>query len=325
MVNLQGKTILVTGSAGFIGFHVAKRLLEEGVYVIGFDNFNEYYGKDLKEARNKILESHQNFTGYRADLTCIDDIRHVMQEHPIDQICHLAAQAGIRYSMENPEVYIQSNVVGFSNLIEEARKFNIKDFVYTSSSSVYGANTKVPFSEDDVVDSLVSLYAVTKKTNELIAHNYHHLFGMNCTGLRLFTVYGPYNRPDMGMFLFVKNIAEGIPVTLFNQGNMKRDFTYIDDAVEGIILSLKKRHPWEIINIGGGNPVGLEYIIDCIEKSTGKTAIRKYAEIQPGEMVDTVADISRAKQKLGYEPRVSLEDGIDRLVEWYMVYSLYRD
>lgn len=320
MSDLAGKTILVTGSAGFIGFHVCKRLLEEGVRVVGFDNFNEYYDKTLKEDRNKMLEIFDNFTLYRADLTNTEDIRLVMQENPIDQICHLAAQTGVRYSMENPEVYMQANVVGFANLIEQARTFNIKDFLYMSSSSVYGGNTKLPFSESDSVDHPISLYAVTKKSNELLAHSYYHLFNMHCVGLRLFTVYGPYNRPDMAMYLFVKNIQEGRPIKIHNHGEMKRDFTFIDDVVEGIVRSLKHDHPWEILNIGSSNPVKLDYIVDCIEKSVGKKAIREYDELQPGDIVDTYADISRAKEKIGYEPVVSIEDGIDQLVRWYKEY-----
>lgn len=317
---LKGKTILVTGSAGFIGFHVAERLLSMGVTVIGFDNFNEYYDKSLKESRNEILEKFDTFTLYRADIRNISDIRKVFQENPIDKVCHLAAQAGVRYSMENPQIYMESNIVGFTNLIEEARKFNIKDFIYTSSSSVYGGNTKVPFSEGDFVDRPVSLYAVTKKANELLAHSYRHLFGMRCTGLRLFTVYGPWMRPDMALFSFTQNILAGKPVAVYNFGDMKRDFTYIDDIVDGIVQSLIESHQWEIINIGSGQPFSVDEMITYLEKYLGKKAAREYVALPPGDMLETYADITQAKEKLGYQPKVSLEEGIKNFVTWYKEY-----
>jgi len=320
MPDLNGKTILVTGSAGFIGFHVAQKLLEEGVFVVGLDNFNPYYDKKLKEDRNKILESYDNFKLYRVDLTDVEAIKRVLSENPVDKVCHLAAQAGVRYSISNPGSYIQSNIVGFANLIEEVRKFSINDFIYISSSSVYGKNTKLPFSEDDGTDKQISLYAVTKKTNELIAHNYHHLFGMNCTGLRLFTVYGPYCRPDMALPDFTKKICNGDPVVIYNKGNVKRDFTHVNDAVTGIINSLKYFHPWEIINIGSGKTISVDEVITLLEKNIGKKANRKYEGSQPGDMVETRADISRAKNKLQYKPSVDMEEGVKDFVDWYKNY-----
>lgn len=320
MPDLMGKTILVTGSAGFIGFHVAKQLLEEGVFVVGLDNFNHYYDKKLKEDRNKILESYENFKLYRTDLSDIEGVRKVLSENPIDKVCHLAAQAGVRHSISDPDSYIQSNIVGFANLIEEIRKFNISDFIYISSSSVYGKNKKLPFSEEDISDKPISLYAATKKSNELLAHNYHHLFGMNCTGLRLFTVYGPYCRPDMALPNFAKNICEGEAIAIYNQGDVRRDFTHVDDVVLGIVNSLKHFHPWEVINIGSGRAVPVDTVIDFLEKHIGKKTKREYQGPQPGDMIETRADISRAREKLQYEPKVDVEEGIKDFVDWYRGY-----
>ncbi len=314
------KTILVTGSAGFIGFHTAKRLLEDGHIVIGADNFNDYYDPNLKEARNAILENFNNYKLYRGDLSDESLVEQIFTENKIDQVCHLAAQAGVRYSLENPQVYIKSNIVAFVNILEAARNYNIKDLVYASSSSVYGNNQKVPFSEHDNVDNPISLYAATKKADELMAHTYSHLFNINTTGLRFFTVIGPYGRPDMAPILFASAISKGEEIKVFNFGKMKRDFTYIDDIVEGILLALEKTNGYQIFNLGNNKPVELEYFISCIEKETGKTAKKKYMELQPGDVLETFADISHTKKMLGWEPKTSTEEAIKAFIGWYKEY-----
>lgn len=312
--------ILVTGAAGFIGYHVSKALLERGDEVVGFDNLNDYYDPALKEERLRLLSDSDRFTFIRADLSDLNAVHRLFEEHKIDKICHLAAQAGVRYSLTHPHAYVQSNLVGFVNLIEEAKRAGVKDFIYASSSSVYGKNKKVPFSVEDNVDHPISLYAASKKSNELIAHVYHHLYGMNCTGLRFFTVYGPYGRPDMALFLFTKAILEGKPINVFNHGKMKRDFTYIDDIVDGVIASLDKAYPYEIFNLGNNNTVELEYFISCIEKELGKKAQREDLPMQPGDVVATYAEIDAAHEKLGFEPRVTIEQGVKQFIDWYKAY-----
>ena len=314
------KTILVTGSAGFIGFHAAKRLLEDGHIVIGADNFNDYYDPSLKEARNAILEGFEGYKLYRGDLSDESLVEQIFTENKIDQICHLAAQAGVRYSLENPRVYIKSNINAFLNILEAARNYNIKDLVYASSSSVYGNNQKVPFSVSDSVDNPISLYAVTKKADELMAHTYSHLFDINTTSLGFFTVIGPYGRPDMAPILFASAISKEKEIKVFNFGKMKRDFTYIDDIVDGILLALEKTNGYQIFNLGNNKPVELEYFISCIEKEIGKSAKKKYMELQPGDVLETFADIEHTKKVLGWEPKTSTEEAIKTFIGWYKEY-----
>ena len=314
------QTILITGSAGFIGFHTAKQLLESGHHIIGIDNFNHYYDNSLKEDRNKILERYKNFILYRGDLEKIELLQSIFKKHKIDKICHLAAQAGVRYGIENPYAYIQSNVVGFTNLLEEARNTEVKNFVFASSSSVYGENKKVPFSEMDRVDHPISLYAATKKSNEEIAFAYSHLFGMRCTGLRFFTVYGPWGRPDMALFKFTEKILNGEEIEVYGHGRMMRDFTYIDDIVSGIIRSLEKLASFEIFNLGRGEPVKLNDFIKAIGSSTGMKVKKKKLPMQLGDVTKTYADISKAKKKLGYKPKTSIDEGVKNFVDWYREY-----
>lgn len=319
--NLKPKScILVTGSAGFIGFHVAKRLLEEGNTVIGLDNFNDYYDITLKNTRNEILEQFSSFHLYRGDLADLPLVEKIFADNKIDKVCHLGAQAGVRYSLTNPHAYIQSNLVGFTNVIDSAKRAGVLDFIYASSSSVYGDNEKTPFSVTDSVDHPVSLYAATKKANELIAYTYHHLYGMNCTGLRFFTVYGPYGRPDMAYFSFTRDILEGKTIKVFNHGKMQRDFTYVDDIVDGIMKALDKSYPYEIFNLGNNKPVKLGHFIEVIEKALGKEAIKEYLPMQPGDVLATYADIDHSRKMLGYEPKTSIEEGITNFIKWYREY-----
>lgn len=314
------QTILVTGSAGFIGFHLSRRLLDLGHQVIGLDNFNDYYDPSLKEARNKILEESAGYKIYRGDLADLSLIKKIFSENKIDKICHLAAQAGVRYSLTNPHVYIQSNLVGFVNLLEEAKNACIKDFIYASSSSVYGKNEKFPSSIKDNVDHPISLYAATKKSNELIAHAYHHLFGINCIGLRFFTVYGPYGRPDMALFIFADAISKNKKIQVFNHGKSKKDFTYIDDIVSGILACFDKNFSYEVFNLGNNKPTDLEYFITLIENNLGKKAEREYLPMQAGDVAMSYADIDYSKEKLGFEPKTSIEEGIKKTIGWYKNY-----
>ncbi|MFA6410058.1 MAG: NAD-dependent epimerase/dehydratase family protein [Candidatus Buchananbacteria bacterium] len=312
--------ILVTGGAGFIGSHVAKALMSRKDEVIIVDNFNSYYDPQLKEDRIKKLLKGFTPKLYRVSINNFDDLRKVFAENKIDKICHLAAQAGVRYSLENPGAYIQSNIIGTHNLLELAKEFKIKDFVFASSSSVYGGNTKIPFSEKDLVDRPVSLYAATKKANELEVYAYHHLFGINAIGLRFFTVYGPWGRPDMALFKFIKALLADQPIDVYNNGQMKRDFTYIDDIVAGVISALDKCQGYEIINLGNNKPVDLEYFIRIIEESLGKEAVKNYLPLQPGDVVATYAEIRKAHKLLGWQPKTSIEDGIKEAIHWYKDY-----
>lgn len=318
--NFQGKTVLVTGCAGFIGFHTAKCLLAQGKTVIGLDNFNSYYDVSLKEDRVKLLKKYPRFVLYRGGLENIELIKTIFAHHVIEKVCHLAAQAGVRFSLENPHTYIQSNIVGFANLIEEARVEGVKHFVYASSSSVYGKNNTFPYTELQPVDEQMSLYAATKRSNELLAHTYSHLFGMQCTGLRFFTVYGPWGRPDMALFSFTKKIMEGQEIDVYGEGEMLRDFTYIDDIVAGVLSALERPLAFEIINLGRGEPRKLMEFIEAIEHHTGKRAKKKFLPIQPGDMTNTYADITKAKEVLGYNPKMSLHDGVKQFVDWYRTY-----
>lgn len=313
-------TILVTGSAGFIGFHTAKRLLEEGETVVGVDNFNDYYDPKLKEGRNVLLEKYENFKLYRGDITDLEFVQSVFSENKIDKVCHLAAQAGIRYSLVNPYTYVNTNIVGFTYIINEAKNAGVKEFVYASSSSVYGDQPTAPFHEEQLTDKPLSIYAATKKADEEIAYVYHHLYGMHCVGLRFFTVYGPYGRPDMAMISFAENISKGIAIRLFNEGKMKRDFTYIDDIVEGVVKALTNIQGHEVINLGNHNPVELLTFVELLEKGLGKSAVKELLPIQPGEAIHTHADISKAQKLLGWEPKVSFEEGVKGFIDWYKEY-----
>jgi UDP-glucuronate 4-epimerase len=312
--------ILVTGSAGFIGFHVSKHLLDRGDSVIGYDNLNHYYDPTLKRARLKLLSRYPNFKFYRANLENKKKMDTVFKEHVPDKVCHLAAQAGVRYSIEDPDAYIRSNIVGTQNILEACRNFDVTDLVYASSSSVYGGNTKIPFSEKDPVDHPIALYAATKRANELQAHVYSHLFGLNTTGLRFFTVYGPYGRPDMALFKFTKNILENKPIEVYNHGKMERDFTYIDDIVRGTVAAIDRPFRNEVFNLGNNKPIKLTYFIELIEKVLKKKAKKKLLPMQEGDVPRTCADIDHAKELLGYDPKVSIEDGVKNFLVWYQDY-----
>lgn len=314
--------ILLTGSAGFIGFHTATALLERGDTVIGFDNFNSYYDATLKEKRNALLERHSNFHLIRGNLENVGELQQAFRLLPTSdtRVCHLAAQAGVRHSIEHPDEFIQSNIVGFHNTLECARQHKIDGFVYASTSAVYGDNKKVPFSEDDKTDDQASLYGMTKKANELEATVYHKRFGMHVTGLRFFTVYGPWGRPDMALFLFTDAILKGKPIQIFGQGKMRRDWTYVDDIVAGIIAALDKNYPCELMNLGGGHTEKLMDFVHMIEKECKKEGQKEFLPMQPGDVVQTSADISKAQRLLGYNPKTRIKDGIPRFVEWYREY-----
>lgn len=312
--------ILLTGGAGFIGYHTAKHLLGRGDSVIIVDNFNEYYDPNLKRARIKTIENNPNLKVIEADISDYKKMEEVFKNNEFDKICHLAAQAGVRYSLTHPFVYQETNIVGTLTLLELARKYNKKDFIFASSSSVYGTNTKLPLSESDKVDTPISLYAATKKSNEEMAFTYHHLYGLNCTGLRFFTVYGPYGRPDMALFIFTKAILEGKPMKLFNKGDMKRDFTYITDIVSGIIAALEKSYPFEIFNLARGKQIELKKYVEEIEKNLGKTTEKELLPMQQGDIKETSADISKAQKMLNYNPKVDIEEGIKNFIDWYEEY-----
>lgn len=327
--------ILVTGAAGFIGSHTAQALLARGDHVIGFDNLNDYYDVNLKQARLSRLQPHENFQFVKGDLADRATVESLFAEHKPQRVINLAAQAGVRYAFENPHSYINSNLVGFLHILEGCRHHAVEHLVYASSSSVYGANTHMPFSVHDNVDHPLSLYAATKKSNELMAHSYAHLYGMPATGLRFFTVYGPWGRPDMSLFLFTKRILAGEPIDVFNHGQHARDFTYIDDIVEGVVRSTDNiassntnwngdrpdpgtsLAPYRLYNIGNNKPVELMYFIECIEKAVGKTAKKNMLPLQPGDVPRTYADVDALEHDVGFRPSVPIEEGIRRFVEWY--------
>ncbi|HPB00857.1 MAG TPA: NAD-dependent epimerase/dehydratase family protein [Candidatus Marinimicrobia bacterium] len=313
-------SILVTGSAGFIGFHLAHRLLQEGIEVVGYDNVNDYYDPSLKEARLRILNDFDKFKFYRADLCDFATLQKVFSDQTIEKVVHLAAQAGVRYSLINPFAYQKSNLEGFLNIIELSKRAKVKNFIYASSSSVYGNNRHLPFSVQDNVDRPISLYAATKKSNELIAHVYAHLYQLPCTGLRFFTVYGPFGRPDMALFIFTKNILEGKPIDVYNFGQMKRDFTYIDDIVAGLRSAIDKPFPYEIFNLGNHRSENLMDFIHLIEEYSGRKAQINFQPIQPGDVPETYADISTATEKLGFVPRTQIREGIKLFLDWYFEY-----
>ncbi|MDD2273209.1 MAG: NAD-dependent epimerase [Desulfuromonadaceae bacterium] len=330
--------ILVTGAAGFIGFHLAKRLLESECEVVGLDNLNDYYDVNLKTARLAQLEERNNFRFHKMGLEERDAVSRFFKEEQFDIVVNLAAQAGVRYSIENPYAYIDSNISGFINILEGCRHNNVKHLVYASSSSVYGANTKMPFSVHDNVDHPISLYAATKKANELMAHTYSHLYSLPTTGLRFFTVYGPWGRPDMALFLFAKAIIEGRPIDVYNHGLMQRDFTYIDDIVEGIFRVMNKvpeaNHDWNgeaadpgtssapyrIYNIGNNNPVELIRFIEVLENALGIKAIKNLLPLQPGDVSATYADVDDLMRDVGFRPSTSIEEGIGAFVAWYRAF-----
>jgi UDP-glucuronate 4-epimerase len=327
--------ILVTGAAGFIGFHVAQRLLDRGDCVIGLDNVNSYYDVRLKEARLANLTPRQGFSFVKLDLANRSGIRDLFADKPFRRVVHLAAQAGVRYSLANPHAYTESNIEGFMNILEGCRHSKIEHLVYASTSSVYGSNTHMPFSIHDNVDHPMSLYAASKKANELMAHCYAHLYRLPCTGLRFFTVYGPWGRPDMALFIFTKAILEDKPIDVFNNGKMKRDFTYVDDIVEGIIRTLDhpatanpswtgnkpdpgtSSAPSRIYNIGNHEPVELLHFIEVLEKAIGKKAEQKLLPLQPGDVPATYADIEDLTRTVGFKPATTIEEGIPRFVQWY--------
>ncbi len=310
------KTIFLTGAAGFIGMHTALQLKARGDVVIGFDNFCSYYNPSLKRDRAKILKDN-GINIYEGDLT--DSCALQKRASGATHILHLAAQAGVRYSIENPKAYVDANLVGFSNILELARLFNLP-LVYASSSSVYGANIKLPFSVEDPTDKPINFYGATKKANELMAYSYHHLYGLPCTGLRFFTVYGPWGRPDMACYSFTKAIIEQVPIKLYNMGKMKRDFTYIDDIVAGTLGALDYMGGARVYNLGNHKSEELLYFIDILEKSVGKRALIEKLPMQMGEMRETFADIEPAKKELGFSPRISLAEGLPLFVKWYKEY-----
>jgi UDP-glucuronate 4-epimerase len=332
------ETVLITGAAGFIGFHLSQKLLARGNKVIGIDNLNDYYDPRLKQARLDQLENQANFEFYKLDLVDRTGIADLFARCQFEKVVNLAAQAGVRYSLKNPHAYVDSNLVGFVNILEGCRHSNVKHLVFASSSSVYGANTKIPFSTHDNVDHPVSLYAASKKANELMAHTYSHLYGLPTTGLRFFTVYGPWGRPDMALFMFTKAILEGRPIDVFNYGQMRRDFTYIDDIVEGVIRVLDKipqpnppslgsvlapgtsYAPYKIYNIGNNQPVELTDFIQVIENHLGKKAEKNLLPLQPGDVPETYADIEELEKDIGFKPSTSIEVGISNFLEWYRAY-----
>lgn len=319
-------TVLVTGSAGFIGYHVAKRLLDSGQRVIGIDNLNTYYDVALKQARLAGLEQYRGFSFYPVDVTDPVEVTAVYERHPeLDRIIHLAAQAGVRYSLTNPLAYVDANVRGQAVMLETARKLSsLRGFVYASSSSVYGANAKQPYSVDDRADHPVSLYAATKRAAELVTESYCRIYGLACTGLRFFTVYGPWGRPDMACYLFTEAILAGKPIKVFNEGRMSRDFTYVDDVVGAVIAAVEqppeRAGGHRLYNIGNHRPVPLLEFIEVIERALGRSAVKQMMPMQPGDMATTYADIEPARRDLGFEPLTPIGEGVPRFVEWYREY-----
>ena len=320
MPNDTQQTIMVTGAAGFIGFHLCHALLDKETPVIGVDNLNDYYDVDLKRARLRQLEGRPGFTFFLEDIAHLSGMKEIFRTRPIQRICHLAAQAGVRYSLENPFSYQKTNLEGFLNILELARETGVENLVFASSSSVYGANKKIPFSVDDRVDSPVSLYGATKKANELMAHSYSHLFGIPCTGLRYFTVYGPWGRPDMALFLFTDAILHNRAIDVYNHGRMKRDFTYIDDIIQGTLAALERPFPFEIFNLGNSDPVALLDFIAAIEDGLGRKAKKNLMPMQPGDVPETAADIGRSRELLGFDPKTPLREGVRRFLAWYREY-----
>ncbi len=337
----ENQKILVTGIAGFIGSFLGEKLLEEGNFVVGIDNVNDYYDQSLKRDRLKFVQKadskKENFIFLEKDLQELNEIEGIFKKYNPDIVVNLAAQAGVRYSLINPKSYIQSNIVGFSNILECCRKFKVKHLIYASSSSVYGSNQELPFSETQIVDTPLSLYAATKKSNELMAYSYSHLYGLPCTGLRFFTVYGPWGRPDMAPMLFAKSINENKPIDVFNFGEMSRDFTYIDDVImilnncckkvpsliqgkDNQSKNILKSPPHQIFNVGNNTPISLNYFISLIEKNLGKGARKILKSLQPGDLVSTYADIDKISNWANYTPKTNIEEGIEKFIDWYITY-----
>ncbi len=332
------KKILITGAAGFIGLHLSRTLLNGGALITGIDNLNDYYDVNLKHARLSLLKKYHNFKFFKGSIENRELIENIFEEGGFDVVVNLAAQAGVRYSLKNPYSYIDSNIVGFTNILEECRKNGVKHLVFASSSSIYGTNAKIPFAVCDNVDHPVSLYAASKKANELMAHTYAHLYGLPCTGIRFFTVYGPWGRPDMAYFSFTKAILEEKTIDVYNYGNMKRDFTYIDDIVAGVVRIIDKiplpnpdwdrnkpdpgssYAPYKIYNIGNNNPVALMRFIEVLEENLGKKATKNMLPMQPGDVPVTYADINDLIKDVGFKPTTSIEKGINTFVEWYRSY-----
>ena len=330
--------IIITGAAGFIGFHLSKKLLDDSYQIIGIDNLNDYYDPNLKQSRLEILGKYNNFNFHKVDLIDKAAVDNIFETYQPTHVINLAAQAGVRYSIENPYAYVDSNLTGFMNILEVCRNYPVEHLLYASSSSVYGGNKVAPFSTNHNVDHPVSLYAATKKSNELMAHTYSHLYGVPTTGLRFFTVYGPYGRPDMAYFSFTKDILAGKPIKVFNHGKMERDFTYVDDIVEGIVKLIDKAPapnkywdeskddlstsfaPYKIYNIGNNNPVQLMRFINALESALGKEAEKVYMDMQPGDVLRTYADVSDLERDINFKPSTSIEDGLAKFVEWYKEY-----
>jgi UDP-glucuronate 4-epimerase len=330
--------LLVTGAAGFIGFHTAKLLLERGDEVVGLDNLNAYYDPALKQARLEILRGYPAFHFEKIDVADREAMQGVFERERFQRVVHLAAQAGVRYSLENPHAYVHSNVTGFLQVLEGCRRHQVEHLVYASTSSVYGANTRMPFTESQGVDHPLTLYAATKRSNELMAHSYSSLYGLPTTGLRFFTVYGPWGRPDMALFLFTKNILAGLPIDVFNDGYHQRDFTYVDDIVKGVAAAVDhvaapnpkwdsdhpdpctSSAPYRLYNIGNQTPVALLRYIEVLEKALGCTAQKNFLPMQPGDLPDTWADVGALAREVGYRPATDLETGVKHFVEWYLAY-----
>tara|TARA_A100000164_G_scaffold368222_1_gene391173 strand:- start:22 stop:1044 length:1023 start_codon:yes stop_codon:yes gene_type:complete len=337
-MNINTQKTIITGSAGFIGYSLCLKLLKKGENIIGIDNHNDYYDPRIKNERLLRLQKFQNYKHYKLDLSDQESLNKVFNNHKITKVVNLAAQAGVRYSIENPLAYINSNIVGFAHILENCRYHNVDHLVYASTSSVYGANTKIPFSEHDSTNHPLSVYAASKKSNELMAHTYSYLYQLPTTGLRFFTVYGPWGRPDMALFKFTKAILDGKPIDVFNHGNHTRDFTYIDDIVEGVVKTLDEKPeknsdwnsdypdqatsiaPWRIYNIGNNNPVKLMDYINALEKNLGKKAQINFLPLQPGDVPDTYADVENLKKKFNYKPSTSVADGVSKFVAWYKDY-----
>jgi UDP-glucuronate 4-epimerase len=337
-MTLDVKHVIVTGAAGFIGFHLSRYLLDAGIRVTGIDNLNAYYDVGLKNDRLALLEPYDGFRFFRTDLGDLGGLETIFASGSVDVVVNLAAQAGVRYSLTNPHAYVASNLAGFVNILECCRHHQVRHLVFASSSSVYGANTAMPFSVHHNVDHPVSLYAATKKSNELMAHTYSHLYGLPCTGLRFFTVYGPWGRPDMALFLFTRAILSGRPIQVFNHGRMKRDFTYIDDIVEGVVRIMKtlpdpnpdwsgdapdpgtSYAPYRLYNIGNNQPVGLLEFIETIERILGRKAEKEFLDLQPGDVAATYADIDDLHDAVGFRPQTPIDVGIRRFIDWYRDY-----
>ncbi len=312
--------ILVTGAAGFIGYTLCKSLLDDGFEVLGIDNINDYYDTALKYARLDILGTYDNFTFNKVDISNRSELSRSFELYKPQKVVNLAAQAGVRYSIKNPYAYMDSNLIGFLNIIELCRHNLVEGFVYASSSSVYGGNKKIPFSEKDRVDKPLALYGATKRANELIAYSYSNLYDINTTGLRFFTVYGPWGRPDMAMYIFTKNIIDGIPIPIFNQGNMKRDFTFVNDIVNGIRSAISKNYKCEVFNLGNHKSEPLMKVVSLIEQNLALKGVYDYKPMQMGDVPESFADIAYSEKKLGFKPKVNIEEGIKEFIAWYLDY-----